>query len=241
MADEEQTAEPKKDHEPPAGAETTAQLDRRREADSATPRRRSGSSCARRRSPPPRSSPSRTSPTAATTTRPVAFVFNGGPGASSAYLHMGAVGPQRVDFPADGTLPELPPKLVAERVLVARVRRPRLRRPGRHRLQPHHRARQEGRRGEEARAAGRRREAGSGRVLRPEARPRVDVRVHGSLAVRERPLGLSGLHRRRELRRLPRRPARADAAGGDRHRPQRRDPDLAGARADCARLRATTA
>ena len=45
-------------------------------------------------------------------TRPVAFVFNGGPGASSAYLHMGAVGPQRVAFPADGTLPELPPKLV---------------------------------------------------------------------------------------------------------------------------------
>ena len=32
-------------------------------------------------------------------TRPVSFVFNGGPGASSAYLHMGAVGPQRVDFP----------------------------------------------------------------------------------------------------------------------------------------------
>ncbi|HEY2354715.1 MAG TPA: hypothetical protein VGH79_07455 [Gaiellaceae bacterium] len=44
--------------------------------------------------------------------RPVSFVFNGGPGASSAYLHMGAVGPQRVDFPADGTLPPLPPKLV---------------------------------------------------------------------------------------------------------------------------------
>src|SRR5437667_217728 len=35
--------------------------------------------------------------------RPVTFVFNGGPGASSAYLHVGAVGPQRVDLPADGT------------------------------------------------------------------------------------------------------------------------------------------
>jgi len=44
--------------------------------------------------------------------RPVSFVFNGGPGASSAYLHMGAVGPQRVDFPPDGTLPPLPAKLV---------------------------------------------------------------------------------------------------------------------------------
>ncbi len=45
--------------------------------------------------------------------RPVTFVFNGGPGASSAYLHMGAVGPLRVAFPADGTLPRLPPRLVA--------------------------------------------------------------------------------------------------------------------------------
>ncbi|MGO9903065.1 MAG: S10 family peptidase [Solirubrobacteraceae bacterium] len=45
--------------------------------------------------------------------RPVTFVFNGGPGASSAYLHMGAVGPLRVAFPADGTLPQLPPRLVS--------------------------------------------------------------------------------------------------------------------------------
>src|SRR4051812_19497042 len=44
--------------------------------------------------------------------RPVTFVFNGGPGASSAYLHVGAVGPQRVDFPSDGTLPAMPPRLV---------------------------------------------------------------------------------------------------------------------------------
>jgi carboxypeptidase C (cathepsin A) len=44
--------------------------------------------------------------------RPVTFVFNGGPGASSAYLHLGAVGPQRVAFPANGTLPQMPPRLV---------------------------------------------------------------------------------------------------------------------------------
>jgi carboxypeptidase C (cathepsin A) len=44
--------------------------------------------------------------------RPVTFVFNGGPGASSAYLHVGAVGPQRVAFPADGTLPPVPARLV---------------------------------------------------------------------------------------------------------------------------------
>jgi carboxypeptidase C (cathepsin A) len=45
--------------------------------------------------------------------RPVMFVFNGGPGASSAFLHMGAVGPLRVAFPADGRLPRLPPQLVS--------------------------------------------------------------------------------------------------------------------------------
>jgi len=44
--------------------------------------------------------------------RPVTFVFNGGPGASSAFLHIGAVGPKRVAFPADGSLPTLPPRLV---------------------------------------------------------------------------------------------------------------------------------
>ena len=44
--------------------------------------------------------------------RPVTFVFNGGPGASSAFLHMGAVGPSRVAFPADGSLPMMPPRLV---------------------------------------------------------------------------------------------------------------------------------
>jgi carboxypeptidase C (cathepsin A) len=45
--------------------------------------------------------------------RPVTFVFNGGPGASSAYLHMGAVGPMRVAFPADGSVPRMPPRLVS--------------------------------------------------------------------------------------------------------------------------------
>src|SRR5205085_8554797 len=34
--------------------------------------------------------------------RPVTFVFNGGPGAASAYLHLGLVGPRIIDFGADG-------------------------------------------------------------------------------------------------------------------------------------------
>src|SRR5207244_6779255 len=33
-----------------------------------------------------------------TAKRPITFVFNGGPGAASAYLHLGLVGPRIVDF-----------------------------------------------------------------------------------------------------------------------------------------------
>ncbi|MDH3606400.1 MAG: peptidase S10 [Acidimicrobiia bacterium] len=44
--------------------------------------------------------------------RPVTFVFNGGPGAASAYLHMGAVGPRRINFPSDGAMPAPPIRLV---------------------------------------------------------------------------------------------------------------------------------
>jgi carboxypeptidase C (cathepsin A) len=50
--------------------------------------------------------------TGAGSERPVTFLFNGGPGASSAFLHLGAVGPRRVSFPADGSLPPMPPRLV---------------------------------------------------------------------------------------------------------------------------------
>jgi carboxypeptidase C (cathepsin A) len=44
--------------------------------------------------------------------RPLTFVFNGGPGAASAYLHVGAVGPMRVATNTDGSLPPSPAKLV---------------------------------------------------------------------------------------------------------------------------------
>jgi carboxypeptidase C (cathepsin A) len=40
--------------------------------------------------------------------RPLTFVFNGGPGAASAFLHMGALGPQRVAFGESGTIPPMP-------------------------------------------------------------------------------------------------------------------------------------
>lgn len=44
--------------------------------------------------------------------RPITFVFNGGPGAASAYLHVGAVGPRRVAFAADGGVASPPVRLV---------------------------------------------------------------------------------------------------------------------------------
>jgi len=44
--------------------------------------------------------------------RPLTFVFNGGPGAASAYLHMGALGPKRIVFGTHGSLPKPPVRLV---------------------------------------------------------------------------------------------------------------------------------
>ncbi len=43
--------------------------------------------------------------------RPLTFVFNGGPGAASAYLHMGAIGPTRVVVGDDGATPAPPVRL----------------------------------------------------------------------------------------------------------------------------------
>ncbi|MBW4538466.1 MAG: peptidase S10 [Myxacorys chilensis ATA2-1-KO14] len=43
--------------------------------------------------------------------RSLTFVFNGGPGAASAYLHMGALGPKRIHFGANGSLPKPPVRL----------------------------------------------------------------------------------------------------------------------------------
>src|SRR5262249_7202106 len=44
--------------------------------------------------------------------RPLSFVFNGGPGASSAYLHVGGLSPRRVLFKPDGHLEPPPVRLV---------------------------------------------------------------------------------------------------------------------------------
>jgi carboxypeptidase C (cathepsin A) len=116
MADEQKTeneksTEEKRDHEPPAGAETTGTWGRGRKAVKYTA---TAKWTVLRKKEKPSAEIFSVSyvEDGGDAGRPVSFVFNGGPGAASAYLHMGAVGPTRVDFPADGTLPTMPPKLV---------------------------------------------------------------------------------------------------------------------------------
>ena len=46
-----------------------------------------------------------------TANRPLCFVFNGGPGSSSVWLHLGAVGPKRVKMEDEGWLPQPPYQL----------------------------------------------------------------------------------------------------------------------------------
>lgn len=46
--------------------------------------------------------------------RPVTFVFNGGPGSSSVWLHMAALSPRRADLPADGKLTGAPPYSIVD-------------------------------------------------------------------------------------------------------------------------------
>jgi carboxypeptidase C (cathepsin A) len=101
----------KPDHEPPAGAETTGSWGRGRKAIQFTA---TGRWTVLRKKEKPAAEIFSVSYIADgdDRNRPLTFVFNGGPGAASAFLHMGAVGPQRVEFPADGTLPKVPARLV---------------------------------------------------------------------------------------------------------------------------------
>ncbi|MGH3137104.1 MAG: S10 family peptidase [Gaiellaceae bacterium] len=110
MSDDEKR-EDKPDHEPPAGAETTATW-----TGGAKPLDYTATAkwLVLRKKEKPAAEIFSVSYVAAggDESRPVTFVFNGGPGASSAFLHMGAVGPMRIAFPPDGSLPEMPPRLV---------------------------------------------------------------------------------------------------------------------------------
>jgi carboxypeptidase C (cathepsin A) len=44
--------------------------------------------------------------------RPLLFILNGGPGAASVWLHLGAIGPKRVEMLPDGNMPSPPFRLV---------------------------------------------------------------------------------------------------------------------------------
>ncbi len=44
--------------------------------------------------------------------RPIMFTFNGGPGSASVWLHLGAVGPKRIELLPDGQMPAPPYKLI---------------------------------------------------------------------------------------------------------------------------------
>jgi carboxypeptidase C (cathepsin A) len=44
-------------------------------------------------------------------TRPVTFLFNGGPGAASIYLHLAAIGPKTIATAGDGSFPAVPARL----------------------------------------------------------------------------------------------------------------------------------
>jgi carboxypeptidase C (cathepsin A) len=48
------------------------------------------------------------------TRRPVMFAFNGGPGSSAVWLHIGVLGPRIIKLPGNGTLPAQPPLRVQD-------------------------------------------------------------------------------------------------------------------------------
>jgi carboxypeptidase C (cathepsin A) len=50
-------------------------------------------------------------------TRPVTFIFNGGPGSSAQWLHMGAFGPKRVQVPSEPSNAGAPPYTIVENSL----------------------------------------------------------------------------------------------------------------------------
>lgn len=49
--------------------------------------------------------------------RPVLFAFNGGPGSSAVWLHIGVLGPKILQLPGDGTEPPAPPVRLADNPL----------------------------------------------------------------------------------------------------------------------------
>ncbi len=66
--------------------------------------------------------------------RPITFFYNGGPGSSTVWLHMGSLGPKHVVTNGDQHLPAAPYKTGGQRLLPARHQRPGVHRHAGHRL-----------------------------------------------------------------------------------------------------------
>ena len=69
-------------------------------------------------------------------TRPVMFFLGGAPGVAASWQELGGLGPKRMKWASDGTAGLPPYGWVDNPHTLARRRRPRVREPGRHRLQP---------------------------------------------------------------------------------------------------------
>ena len=153
-------------------------------------------------------------------TRPVSFLYNGGPGSATVWLHMGSFAPLHIQM-ARGRLPARAAlQAGGKRELAHRRFGSRLRRRDLDRLQPH----------------GRRREPGP--VPWPGRRhPRVR-RIHQQLPERVQPLAVAEVPHRRELRHDPLRRPLARAAVAPRRRAERHRPRLVAAHLSDAVARA---
>ncbi len=136
-------------------------------------------------------------------TRPVTFVWNGGPGSSTMWLHMASFGPVRVAIPSNATPPAPGTPYGAESRHAARPHRSGLHRRGRHGLQPD------------------RRQGNADDVLRHRRGRRRVRQLHPRVDDAQRSLGLAEVPVRRVVRHDARRRRRRPAAGprdGDRRR-----------------------
>lgn len=106
MSEKPASPDEKKPHQPPPGSSATLSLQL---ADRSLEYRAEAQWILLRKHDKPTAEMFCTAYTVDAPSRPVTFVFNGGPGASSVYLHMGAMGPKRVDLDPKGLpLPQSP-------------------------------------------------------------------------------------------------------------------------------------
>ena len=117
--------------------------------------------------------------------RPITFFYNGGPGSSTVWLHMGAFGPKRVVTPDDKHVPAAPYRVIDNEYSLARCERHGVRRCARNRLRPPARSRQ-----------------GKGVLRRRSGRARV-CELHRGISVAARALEFAEIFVRRKLRNHP--------------------------------------